>query len=88
MGRITKSIFFKPRNKKLARKISIRTPSEFRASIAKIRKAGVTLEEKRALALARTRAKVQLMRKNLSPKERRQFKAISIMKLPKVNRKK
>ncbi len=86
MVKITKSIFFPPKNKTLARKISIKSPNAFRKSIRELKKGGVTLEEKRALTLARTRSVVQLKRKNLSTKERKQFKVISKMNIPKVTR--
>ena len=82
MVKITKSIFFKPKDKVLARKISIRTPTSFKRSISKLKKGGITLKEKRALTLARTRAIVQLKRPNLSLRERRQFLTIAEMKNP------
>ncbi len=83
--KITKTIFFKPKDVRLARKISIRSPSEFRASIRELEKKGITTKEKRALTLARTRASLQLKRKTLSEKERKEFKMIVGMKLPKVS---
>lgn len=86
MVRIKKSIFFPPKDKALARKISIRTPGEFRKSISNLRKNGFTLKEKRALVLARTRAKVQLKRKNLSKRERKQMRAIANTTIPRVTR--
>ncbi|KKL99757.1 hypothetical protein LCGC14_1811250 [marine sediment metagenome] len=88
MGRITKSIFFPPKDKALARKISIRTPNAFRKSIKILKKQGLNLKEKKALVLARTRARVQLARKNLSLRERKQFEVISRMRIPKVTGKK
>lgn len=87
MVKITKSIFFPPKDKALARKISIKSPTTFRNSIKKLKKGGITLKEKRALTLARTRALVQLKRRNLSSKERKQFRDISKMNIPKVTRK-
>lgn len=84
--KFTKSLFGKPKDKVLAGKISIKSPSEFRASIKKLKSGGITLKEKRALTLARTRAQVQLKRKNLSPRERRQMQAIARTELPKVTR--
>ena len=39
-----KSIFFKPKNKALAKKISIKTPLEFKRSIKELKKGGLTLE--------------------------------------------
>ena len=86
MVRITKSIFFPPKDKVLARKISIKSPNAFRKSIRELKKGGITLKEKRALTLARTRSMVQLKRKNLSMKERKQFKVISQMNIPKVTK--
>lgn len=86
MVKFTKSIFFPPKDKVLARKISIKSPSSFRTSIRKLKKNGITLKEFRALNLAKTRAKVTLKRKNLSTKERKQFMEISRMRIPKVKR--
>jgi len=82
-----KGLFAKAENKKLAKKISIKSPKEFKQSIKKVKKDGITTEEKRALTLARTRAQVQLKRKNLSLKERRQMREIANTKLPKITRK-
>lgn len=87
MVKFTKSIFFKPKDKSLARKISIRTPFQFRKSITILKKNGISLKEKRALTLARTRAKVQLLRQNLSSRERKQFGMISRMSIPRVGTK-
>ncbi len=77
-----RSLFFPPKNPSLARKVSIRTPGEFRKSIRTLKKGGLRLEEKRALVLAQNRARLQLRRKNLSDKERAQFKEIANTKLP------
>ncbi|KKN48501.1 hypothetical protein LCGC14_0651940 [marine sediment metagenome] len=87
MVRITKSIFFPPKDKALARKISIKSPTAFRRSIRKLRLGGITLKERRALTLAKTRATVQLKRNNLSSNERRQFRSISQINIPKVTKK-
>lgn len=81
-----KSLFFPPKNKRLARIITIKSPSAFRDSIALLRRGGVTRTEKNALVLAQNRARVQLRRKNLSPKERKQFRTIASVKLPKITR--
>jgi len=86
MVKFTKSIFFPPKDKKLARKISIKTPNRFRKSISDLKKGGVTLKERKALTLARTRASIQLRRKNLSMKERKQFRSIAHMVIPKVTK--
>ncbi len=81
------TLFGKPKNKRLARIISITSPAAFRRSITTLNKGGLTLEEKRALVLARTRATLQLKRKNLSPKERKQMREISKISIPKIGRK-
>ena len=81
MPKKRKTVFFKARSKRLAKIISIKSPSAFRKSIATLKKGGLTTREKRALVLARTRAKLQLRRKNLSAKERKQMRAISKMKI-------
>lgn len=77
------TIFFPARSKSLAKKISIKSPSAFKSSIKKLEKGGLTTREKRGLVLAQNRAKAQLKRKNLSKKEREQFKEISKIKIPK-----
>ncbi len=79
-----KGLFKKAKSKRLARIISIKSPSAFRKSVTTLKKRGLTTREKRALVLARTRATVQLRRKNLSAKERRQFRSIAKTKIPKV----
>lgn len=81
-----KSIFFKPKDKLLARKISITSPTSFRESIRKLKQGGLNTKEKRALVLAQNRARAQLKRKHLSMKERKQFRQISNIKLPKISR--
>ena len=83
MGKMT-SIFSKPKNKRLARDISIRSPTAFRESIRKLERGGLSREEERALVLARTRAAMQLRRDDLSRKERRQFEEINSIKIPKM----
>jgi len=80
-----KTIFMPPKSKELAEKISITSPTAFRESIKELKKGGLTLREKRALVLARTRAKVMLKRKILSLKERKQMLEISRIKIPPVN---
>ena len=83
-----RTLFFEPMDMELAEDISIRSPEEFRESIKKVEKGGVTTKEKRGLVLAKNRAGAQLKRKNLSPKERRAFTEISKTRLPKVTKKK
>ena len=80
-----KTLFAKPANPELAKKISIKSPEAFNKSINVLSKNGITTEEFRALSLAKVRADLQLRRKNLSAKERGEFTAIAKTKLPKVN---
>ncbi len=81
------TLFSKPKSRRLARIITITSPSAFRESIRVLKKDGLTLEEKRGLVLAKNRAGAQLKRKNLSAKERKQFRAITKIKLPKITKK-
>jgi len=83
---VRKTLFFKAKSKALAKKISITSPAAFRASIKELKKGGLSLREKRALVLARNRAAAQLKRKNLSAKERKQFRAISKISIPKISK--
>lgn len=75
-------LFSKAKDKRLASKISVRSPTAFRESIHKLERGGLSLREERALVLARTRGKLQLRRSNLSGKERRQFREISKIRVP------
>lgn len=81
----TFTLFSKPKNKEIARKISITSPAAFRGSIKELQKGGLNTEEKKSLVLARTRASLQLKRHNLSPKERKQFREISKMNIPPID---
>lgn len=72
-------LFGPPKDKYLAREVSIRSPTAFKESIRTLKKGGLHLNEKSALVLARNRAGAQLKRHNLSPKERAQFKKIEHM---------
>ena len=76
------SIFFKAKNPRLAKAISIKSPSAFRQSISKVRRLkGFTKKQKQgALNLAKGRATAQLARRNLSSKERMEFRAIRKIK--------
>ncbi len=85
--RITKSLFFPAKDKSLARKISITSPFAFRKSIRELKKGGITLKERRGLILAKNRAGAQLKRNNLSSKERKQFRTIAQINIPKVTKK-
>ena len=77
-------ILGKPKSKRLSDIIDITSPAAFKRSIEEIKKDGVTRKEVRALSLAKGAATLQLARKNLSDKERKQFKTIQGMRLPKV----
>lgn len=83
-----KSIFFLPKNKALAKKVSIVSPEAFRRSIKTLQKGGLMLGEKRALVLAQNRARAILNKRNLSHEERVQFSRIAKMRLPKLTHKK
>ncbi len=76
----------KPKSKRIARIINITSPTAFRKSIRLLEKGGLSTHEKRALVLARNRAGAQLKRKNLSPRERKQMKAIKNQPLPKISK--
>ncbi len=77
-----RTIFFKSRNPRLAKAISITSPSAFRESISRVRRLkGFTKKQKQgALNLAKGRATAMLARRNLSLKERREFTAIRRIK--------
>lgn len=80
----TNSMFnHKVKNPRLANKINITSPTAFRKSIRDLKKNGLNATERKALTLAKNRATAQLNRKNLSPKERKQFQEISKTKIPK-----
>ncbi len=75
-----------PKSKRIARIINITSPTAFRESIRKLKKGGLSLQEKRALVLAQNRAAAQLDRRDLSGKERKQFKAIKRIRLPPITK--
>ncbi len=77
-------LFQPAKNPRLARIISIETPAKFRKSILVLSKNGLSVSEFRALNLAKTRAKIQLKRKNLSAKERREFTMIAKTRIPRA----
>ena len=79
-----KSIFFKPKNKSLSKIITITSVKGFKESIKKLKKKGITTEEKRALVLAQNHARVHLKKKTLSAAVRKRFKAIAKLRLPAV----
>ena len=80
-----KTLFFPAKSKRLARIISIKSPTAFRKSIRTLKKGGLKTNEKRALVLAQNRARAILKKKNLSIKERKQFREISKIKIPKIS---
>lgn len=80
-----KSIFGgKVKSKRRAEIISIESPAAFRRSIKELKKKRFTVGDQRALQLAKNRATAMLNRKNLSAKERKQFRQISKIKIPKA----
>lgn len=82
------SMFYeKPESKKIAKKVSIKSPKAFKESVEKLGKDGFTTHEKRALILAQNRSKAQLKRENLSDKEKKQFKEIASFDLDKMMKK-
>ena len=72
------------RSKARAEIISIKTPGLFRRSIEVLKRGNYTINDRKALILAQNRARAQLKRRNLSDKERRQFREISRIYIPKV----
>lgn len=86
VGRTKRNSLFGPsKNKRLARLVDITSPTAFRKGLREAKKRGFTLKEKRAFVLGKNRAGAQLERKNLSIKERRQFGAITKIRIPNVN---
>lgn len=84
-----KNTLFSPaKDKRLAAIIDITSPTAFRRSIRIIKIGGVSLKENRALVLAQKRSKAQLKRKNLSPKERKQFSQIIKIRIPPITKRK
>ena len=81
-----KTIFFEPRNKRLADILSIESPAAFRESIRKLKRMRIGAREKRALVLAQNRAKAMLEKKTLSEKERKELQTIARMPLPALTR--
>jgi hypothetical protein len=81
-----KTIFFPPKNQRLADIVSIESPAAFRRSIKVLAADGLDAREKRALVLAQNRARAMLRRRTLSPKERREFEEIARIPLPPVGR--
>lgn len=83
---VNQSLFFKPRDPRLAKIISTKSPEAFRRSIRILMRGGLTTKEKRGLILAQNRSRAQLKRKNLSPKERREFTQIVQTKIPNISK--
>lgn len=81
-----RGLFSPAKNSRLARIISIESPAKFRTSIKKLMEGGLSGEERRALTLAKTRATLQLRRRNLSDKERKEFRIISKMVIPQTSK--
>lgn len=83
---MARSLFFKPRSKRIARIITIRNPAAFRRGMKILMQDGLTLSERRALILAKNRARVILRRTDLSSKEVRQMTEISRVRIPPLKR--
>ncbi len=84
---VTKNtLFTKPKSPRLARLVDLTSPTAFKEGLRKAKKGGFTLQEKRAFVQGRNIAGAQLKRKNLSMKERKQFRAIMNTKLPKITK--
>ena len=79
-----KTIFFPPKNRRLADVISIESPAAFRRSVRTLAAGGLGRREKSALVLARNRAKAMLRKRGLSDKERKQLREIVSTPLPAV----
>ena len=75
------SLFFKAKNERIAKNISIKSPTAFRKSVRTLRRGGINTYERRSLVLAKNRAAAQLNRKNLSRQERVQFRKIANMRV-------
>lgn len=84
---MAKTMFGKAKNPRLAKAISITSPSAFRKSIGKVKRLkGISpTTKKRALVLAKNRAGAFLHRKNLSSKERIQMGAIKRTPIPSMS---
>jgi len=87
---VDKTIFFPPKSKRLAKAISIESPTEFRKSIGRVRRMkGVKPSTKvKALVLAQNRARAQLLRRNLSGREQREMRTISNITIPSIKSRK
>lgn len=66
--------------------VPISSVSAFKNAVEAIKRNGVGPRERKAIEAAKAKAAAQLLRKNLSPNERRQFRAILKMRTPRVNK--
>jgi len=66
--------------------VNISSPEAFKCSVKKLKAGGIKPEERRAIKKAQLRAKIQLKRKDLSKKEKKEFRKIMSFELPKVTR--
>lgn len=78
---MSNTVFFPPKNKRLARIISIKSTKSFRKSIRTLKRNGLSLKEKRALVLARTRARIISQNKRVSFRVRKEKARIGRMKI-------
>jgi len=84
--KLLSEVLEEPKDPRLAKAISITSPQKFRESIKRLGSGGYTLTEIKALSAAKGAARLQLGRKRLSPKERKEFEKITKIKLPKVTK--
>ncbi len=81
----TNGLFRPAKSKRLAKLVDITSPTAFKRGLRKAKLNGFTRKEQQAFVLGKNRADAQLKRTNLSPKERKQFKAITNVRIPKIS---
>ena len=77
-----RTLFFPPKNKKIAEIVKIDSPKNAKVSISELRqlidKGRITIDQAiKYVTLAANRAKASLNRKNLSKKERKEMKQVA-----------
>ena len=86
MVKLPSEILAETSNPRLKELVDITSPTAFRRGLKEAKKGGFTREESKAFSLGKAAATLQLMRKNISPKERKQFMQIQQIRIPKINR--
>lgn len=74
---MVRSLFFPARHKRLADIITIATPEGARGAVRTLAKSGFSPLKIRSMVLAANRARASLHRRNLSARERREFREIA-----------